>query len=235
MREVNINNFKFIEFNYENINIVFSTAEGGLDFNKNSSEGLRNIENLKKWFNLDDVGYLNQIHSDKIINYTGNIEEGDGLITNKTNIGIGVFTADCVPILFLDKNKEVLGAVHSGWRGTLKNISKKTVENMVKNYNCNPKDIMVYIGPHNRSCCFELGEEVIEQFKDTEEFSHDMLCGRNLNLEKYIVACLKSINILDKNIITLNYCTYCDERIKLHSYRKQNKGYGRLFSFIYKK
>ncbi|WP_243129243.1 peptidoglycan editing factor PgeF [Hathewaya massiliensis] len=226
--------FKFIKFNYENINIIFSTAEGGLDFNKNSNEGLRNIQKLKEWFHVRNVGYLSQIHSDKVLNYTGEIEEGDALITDKSNVAIGVFTADCVPILFLDKSKKVLAAVHSGWRSTLKNIARKTLENMIEKYSCNPEDILVYIGPHNRNCCFEIGEEVIEQFKHTKEFSEEMLCGRNLNLEKYIITCLKEANILRENIITVDYCTYCDERVKLHSYRKQNKSYGRMFSFIYK-
>lgn len=234
MEELNIDKFKFIKFNYENINIIFSTAEGGLDFNKNSIEGLGNIEKLKEWFNLSDVGYLSQIHSDKVFNYQGEMKEGDALITDRSNVAIGVFTADCVPILFLDKNKKVLAAVHSGWRGTLKNIAKETINNMVKEYDCNPKDILVYIGPHNRGCCFEIGEEVIEQFKEHKEFSEDMLCGRNFNLEEYIVACLIEINIPRDNITTMDYCTYCDERVKLHSYRKQNKSYGRMFSFIYK-
>ncbi|MFX0549152.1 peptidoglycan editing factor PgeF [Hathewaya histolytica] len=235
MKEIQIKQYKFIGTNYDNVNIIFSTAECGLDFNKNSDVGRKNLENLKEWFELSDVGYLNQVHGDRVIKYKGITEDGDAIITGESGVAIGVFTADCVPILLLDKKNKVLAAIHSGWRGTLKNISSKTIDRMVSEYSANPEDILAYIGPHNGACCFEVGEEVIEQFKSTKEFKESMIEGRNLNLAEYIENALVTSGLKKDNINLIPICTYCSKDVKLHSYRKGKDGYGRMFSFIYKK
>ena len=83
--------------------------------------------------------YIRQIHSDKVFVYKGNDEEfieneGDGIITNEKSVIVGAFTADCVPVLLVDEVKCVVGAVHSGWKGTFNDISNNAVEKMIKEY-----------------------------------------------------------------------------------------------------
>ncbi|MCY6484025.1 peptidoglycan editing factor PgeF [Clostridium aestuarii] len=226
--------YEFLKFKEDNAEIYFSTARGDLDFNKNTQLGLKNINKLKNWFNLERVGYLNQIHGDKVYKYDGMIYDGDAIITDKKRIAIGVFTADCVPIIVYDKNKKVIAAVHSGWKGTIKNISIRAIEKMIEDYNSEVKDLKIYIGPHNMGCCYEVSEELILQFKSLELYKDiDISIDRKLNLQKCILKQLWSIGIENNQINTLNICTFCSKKYKLHSYRKNKEESGRMFSFVF--
>jgi polyphenol oxidase len=87
----------------------------------------------------------------------------DALITNVPEICLFVMAADCVPLLFFDPTKLVVGAAHAGWRGTVKKIAVATILKMQKIYNCQPSDIQVAIGPSIGPCCYNVGGEVIEK------------------------------------------------------------------------
>ena len=158
MNYLNVNDFKvfkdFWVLEGEKINLVFSNAEMNRSFNRHTEEGINNLLSLKEDFNVNEVQYIRQIHSDKVFVYKGNDEEfieneGDGIITNEKSVIVGAFTADCVPVLLVDEVKCVVGAVHSGWKGTFNDISKKAVEKMIKEYGSNVEDIRAYIGPQN--------------------------------------------------------------------------------------
>lgn len=228
-----IEDYKFIKFNYDNVYMFFSTAEGDLDFNKSFPKGIENLNNLKRWFNVDYVSYLNQTHSNKVLIADENVYDGDALITNESNRIIGVFTADCVPILLVDKQNKAIAAVHSGWKGTVQDIVLNTIEELKNKYNSKEENINVYIGPHNKKCCYEVGEDVIALFRKKKCFNENMYVNRKINLEAYIVETLINKGIKRENIYTENLCTYCDKEVKLHSYRKAKNGYGRMFSFIF--
>ena len=170
MEIVLIDGYEFIKIDLEGANAVFSTAKNGLDFNKNTDEGRKNIENIKKWFDVSEVGFLDQTHSDNVYIYNGKVEEGDALITNKESTAVGVFTADCVPILLYDKANKVVAAIHSGWRGTFSCIVSKTIDEMKKKYGTKSQDLVAYIGPHMHQCCYEVSEELIDKFKNSEVY-----------------------------------------------------------------
>ncbi len=74
-------------------------------------------------------------------------DDVDGLVTNVQGICLSTFYADCVPLFFVDPVKKAIGLSHSGWRGTVGKIGKKTVEKMQEEYGSNPKDILAAIGP----------------------------------------------------------------------------------------
>ncbi|GAA0124190.1 MULTISPECIES: peptidoglycan editing factor PgeF [Clostridium] len=235
----NINGYEFLTFQNDCAEIVFSTSKQGLNLNKNLNIGLENLDKVKGFFKLDNIEYLNQIHSDIIYSYNEkSIKEldGDSIITNKRNIGIGIFTADCVPVIIVDNKEKVIAAIHSGWKGTYEKIVLKTINKMVKDYNINPKDLSIYIGPHNRSCCYEVSQELIEKFKNLDIYKNiNINQGRYLDLEKCIFAQLALIGVEKENINTIKLCTYCCENYKLYSYRKIDEREGRLFSFVYMK
>lgn len=231
--ETIIDKYKFITFNEKGAEFVFSTAEGSLDFNIEQSQGIYDLEKLKEWFKVDSVGYLKQIHSDKIYKYDGKTHIGDALMTNNKNEAIGVFTADCVPVLLYDTENHAIAAVHSGWKGTFSVIVSKTIEAMKGEYNTSAENIIAYIGPHNRVCCYEVGDELISDFKKNELYSDiEISQGKNLDLEACIKVQLQSKGVKKNNIHALNICTYCNKDFKLHSYRKDTKESGRMFSFI---
>ncbi len=226
-------NYNFISFKDENIEINFSTANNDMNFNCNVVEGRTNINKIKNWFGIDEIAYLNQTHSDIICEYDKSIHEGDAIYTNEKNIAVGVFTADCVPILIYDKRKEVVAAVHSGWKGTLKKITYKTISKIVNEYGSDPKDIKIYIGPHNRGCCYEFGREALEDFNNDELYKDLNIYSKGkLDLSKCIVEQILLAKVPKENIIDLQICTFCSKEYKMFSFRK-DKGSSRLFSFIY--
>lgn len=234
MEIVLIEGYEFIKLDLGGANAVFSTGKNGLDFNKNADEGRKNIENIKKWFGVNEVGFLNQTHSDNVYIYNGKVEDGDALITNKESAAVGVFTADCVPILLYDKASKVVAAIHSGWRGTFSCIVSKTIEEMKKKYGTRSENLVVCIGPHIHQCCYEVSEELIEKFKNSEVYKEvDIAKGRMLSMVECITHQLDTKGVRKENINHINLCTLCSNEIELHSYRKNTNAYKRLFSFIF--
>lgn len=88
----------------------------------------------------------------------------DALITDRPGICIGITTADCVPVLLYDCRKNVIAAVHAGWRGTVNRIVSHCVQTMCKKYSCLPENILAGIGPSISLNRFEVGQEVPEAF-----------------------------------------------------------------------
>ena len=138
-----------------------------------------------------------------------------------------VFTADCVPIAIIDTKNKAIGAVHAGWRGTYEKIAQKTIEEMSKNYNTNPDDIVCVIGPSIGPCCYEVSKELVEKFNtnltnceekfyiiDEERYYLDLW-----KINQYI---LQASGVNKYNIINLNLCTSCNAD-KFHSYRKHQQ------------
>lgn len=229
----------FVIIDEEKFKVVFTNAEKERSFNRSTENGVKELDSLKKEFNAKEIVYLKQIHSDKVLKYTGsdkniNEEEGDAIITNVKDVIIGVFTADCVPIILVDKENEAIAAIHSGWKGTFDSITFKTIQRMKREFNSKESDIKAYIGPHIMKCCYEVSEDLKMQFIDKKKTlnEEDLFDGRNLNLEACILDDLRKSGVKDENISSLNLCTYCTEEIKLHSYRKTQGAYGRMFSFI---
>lgn len=246
MKIIDINNLKkykdVLVLEGDKINIGFTTAESDRSFNRHTDEGRGNLHSLIKDFQSDRLVYLNQIHSDITYIYNNenviefNENEGDAVITDNDGTMIGVFTADCVPVIIYDEEKGVIAAIHSGWKGTFNSICSKVVEKFVTEFQSQLENIKVVIGPHIRKCCYEVSIELKEKFiKQTRIDEEKLFDGRKLSMEVCIENDLLKCGIIEDNIVSLNLCTYCEEKIKLFSYRKSEGTYGRLFSFIYKK
>lgn len=114
--------------------------------------------------------FPSQVHKTKIVTVTANLSrdellETDALITNKAGVCIAVMSADCVPIILYDKANNAVGAVHSGWRGTVAKILEKTLREMEKVFGTRGEDIYAGIGPSVSQECYEVGEEVIHEVK----------------------------------------------------------------------
>ena len=238
MKSSNIENYEFLTYDLGDITIGFSTAKYDLNFNKALDEGKSNLNNLKKWFGVNDVVYLNQVHGTKVYSYDENVSivnyNGDGIVTKEKNVAVGVFTADCVPIVLVDTKNKVIESLHSGWKGTLNNIVSQGVKVMKENYGCDESYIKAFIGPHNKSCCYEVSQELIDTFKDCDLFRNKQInYGRNLDLQKCVEIQLINEGIKKSNIVCLNLCTYCSRDKKLYSYRKREESHGRLFSFAF--
>jgi polyphenol oxidase len=100
---------------------------------------------------------------------------GDGLITNAPGLLIGVKVADCLPVIAVDPVHRAIGVFHAGWRGTVQRIVEKGIGEMRRNFASNPKDILVVIGPGIGACCYQVGDEVIEQFRSQFAYADDLI------------------------------------------------------------
>ena len=183
----------------------------------------KEINDLIKELKLDNYYEVKQTHSDIVHiiddNYINN-SVGDALITNQKNTPIIIKIADCIPILIYDKENKVISLVHSGWKGTLKNITIKTIEIMISKYNSKKEIIYVYIYPSIRQCHFEIQEDVYSLFKDTinniDKYTNKLENKYYIDMQSIIKDKLIEIGIT--NIIDTNICTYCNHDI-YHSYR----------------
>ncbi len=191
-----------------------------------------------------------QTHTDVIKNiedgdegiYLKEFYDVDGLITNKENKALVLAFADCTPLLFFDPIKKVIANVHSGWKGTVQMIGKKTVEKMIRDYNCNPQDIICAIGPTIRKCHFEVDEDVKDIFYQTLKNEIDInkyITDKNREYKtKYYIdtveinkQMLMKVGLKEENIIDSKICTVCNKD-KIHSYRAHGKDAGRNISIM---
>ncbi|MEG0156818.1 MAG: polyphenol oxidase family protein, partial [Anaerovoracaceae bacterium] len=148
------------------------------------------------------------------------------------------FYADCVPLYFVDPVKKVIGLSHSGWRGTVGKIGRKTVETMEHEYGCDPKDIRGAIGPSICQDCYEVSEDVISEFQkgfsqgDWEELFFQKENGKyQLNLWKANELVMKEAGILKEHIAVTNLCTCCNRQL-LFSHRGSNGKRGNMGAFL---
>ena len=209
------------------------------------------IEDYKKICNCIESNYIhivktNQEHTDniKIVKEKVNKEEPDinllkysntdGLLTNRKELLLSTTNADCILLLLFDPVKKVIGNVHSGWKGTVKRIATKAVQKMIKEFECNPKDIICCICPSIRKCHFEVEKDVKDifenEFKDIEDMNQiieEKVCNKKWNIDtiKINKKLLEKQGLLKQNIIDSGICSVCNSNI-IHSYRVEKQGYG---------
>ena len=197
---------KYITYNIDNNIECYYTYKG------------YTLENLIKDLNIDNYYILKQIHSNKvfdIINIPKNYE-GDGLITNKSNIALVTKSKDCNSIFIIDTKNKIIGNIHSGWKGTLKSIITIAINQMKEKYNSVSKDIKIVFNPSIRECCFEVDNDVYDLFiKKYKDKSYYQKVGNkyHINLVKIIKDEVKKIGIKEENIIDNNICTLCNRKL----------------------
>ena len=191
-----------------------------------------NLENmvLAKQTHTDNIRMVTREDAGKGITKISDIEDTDGLLTNEKGIALVVFAADCVPILLYDSKRGVAGAIHAGWRGTVKGIAGKAVEMMKTEYGSNPEDIVVSVGPSIGPCCFEFGMDA-EDYFPTEYIKVVSDEKRLVDIWSMNKEQLLSRGIREENIDLLGVCTVCNSD-KFYSYRTHRENTGRQTAII---
>ncbi len=177
------------------------------------------------------VVYQKQIHSDivKVVDDPGTAGECDAMITDKKNLFLAATSADCPTIYMYDRSKNIIAAVHSGWRGTAKKITGKTVEQLKIEFKSDPVDLFVYMAPAICQSNYEVGEEVINQF--------DSRYVKKVNDKLYLDLISANYDMLsehgvpEENIEVSQMCSF-QETDLLHSYRREGEKSGRAFGII---
>lgn len=169
----------------------------------------------------------------------------DGLITNEPRVVLSTFYADCVPLYFIDPVHRAIGLSHSGWRGTVARMGKKTLLKMEEEFGTQAKDVIAAVGPSICWDCYEISgdvaKEFIKEFKGHEEeilkpFSRETDIADTdkfrLNLWKCNEIVLTEAGILPEHLAVTNICTCCNSRL-LFSHRASRGKRGNLGAFLY--
>ena len=164
-------------------------------------------------------------------------EPVDGLVTDIPGTALCTTEADCVPVYLLDVKRKVVGMVHSGWRGTAAGIAPKAVALMKERYSSDPNDIIVYYGPCICRECYEVGEELISEFKPFYGASRaeKYFCPKErgkylLDMKAAITDSLTATGVPGENITDPGYCTFEDKRF--YSYRRDGSKIDRMATVI---
>lgn len=159
----------------------------------------------------------------------------DAAYTDQSDLVLAVGHADCIPILFTCPTRHLIGALHTGWQGTVKQITDKFIKHWIDAEHCNPADIYVYIGPSIRKHNFIVKQDVIDQtrqmtidpnpFLNVIDSEHTQMDLVGMNIEMML-----RLGIPPENITDTKLCTY-DHPDDFFSYRR-SKVTGRQLSFI---
>ena len=167
----------------------------------------------------------------------------DGLVTDVPGLILSTLYADCVPLLFVDPVKRVIGCSHSGWRGTAAQMGRVTVEKMRDVYGCDPSDILAAVGPSICGDCYEVGKEVADAFAALfsrppysgvrlEELLREERGGKfRLDLWRANAEILLAAGIRREHLAVTDLCTCCNPEY-LFSHRASRGRRGNFGAFI---
>ncbi|MFC1566223.1 polyphenol oxidase family protein [bacterium] len=210
---------------------LITTKKSGNMLDANKRKELFQKLTKEKYFNINwndfPFAQCRQVHSSNIsevknIQKDSIVSNCDGLFSFQKNIIQGIFTADCLPVFVVNKNREFIALLHVGWKGTQQEILHKFLDSI--DSKVNKADIVFVFGPHIKSCCYKVGKEFRKYFEVQERQDKYFL-----DLESENVNQLINFGISKKNIHASQICTKCDDRF--FSYRSGDKN-NRIGSFI---
>ena len=222
------------------MNIYFENAESAI-----TPDTLCSVLDLRKReLALKAFVVLKQIHGnnglligsqEQAMQVVPRTYEGDYLITSIKNVGLGVLTADCLPIIIYDKKTESIGIAHAGWRGSVQRIGITMLEHMMQAFGTEKESVQIFLGPSAGACCYEVQESF---FHNLEVFSYGLQAIVNNNNAFYFdLALFNQLQFIDFGIkqeqidSSCNKCTI--ENKSFCSYRRDAGSPLRQLSFVF--
>ena len=262
------------EYGGQQLNLSFTPEDAPENVERNRQRLLRKLKAQDAAANPWPLLLLNQIHSAIIHRvYPASAAgaasvaayppapalAGDGLITNTPRVLLGVKVADCFPVIVADRKRKAVGIFHAGWRGTAQRIVEKGIGEMRRQLGCDPQNLVAVIGPGIGPCCFEIGEEVENEFDSQFAYSKELFedvfdswslktkypmlflnqrapghgepaMSRHLDLVKANWCQLLDAGLPSENIQSMNQCTACHTDL-FFSYRKEHVT-GRMLAVV---
>jgi len=237
---------------------AFCTRQGGVSegsfasLNVSSREGdspdqvRRNFERIAMAFGISPSQFrlVQQVHRDGvwIIDKKASLTdhdsppEYDALLTDQPGLALCIKTADCVPVFLADPVRQIIGAVHAGWKGTALQITEKAVREMVRQFGTRASDLFAFIGPAIGPCCYEV-DTVVHQAMGCQPahgafFQAGLQTGTwMLNLPLANRYQLLRAGLLPEHIRTADLCTACHPEL-FFSHRALGGDTGRQLNFI---
>ncbi len=223
---------------------IYKSLNCGLGSNDNKGKVKKNLKIVKNKVSKKskDIFLMHQTHSNKVV-YIGknfNFNKGkikaDAVITEEKKVPIGVLTADCVPILLFDKRRNMIAAVHAGWKGAYKGIINKVVK-LMTNMGCEKKNIIAAIGPSIQKESYNVGEDFRKKFIKKDKRNNRFFTNKKnmifFNLPNFVKSQLKSNRIV--KIDTIKIDTFIEKNNFFSARRSlisKHDDYGRNISII---
>ena len=208
---------------------AYTLKSEGIDFAFDQDKNKYSYDKLCEALKIDSNSVVQpvQTHTDVVkcidrVMKPEELENVDGLITNKSGIAITTKNADCILFLFYDPVKKVIANVHSGWRGTFQKIAEKAAQKMINYYGSKPEDILCFISPSIRKDHFEVEEDVknlcesifmftgrVEEFIELGEITDGV---QKYNIDTVLInkILLEGMGLQKKNIIDCDICSVCN-------------------------
>ena len=225
-------------------NGIYKSLNCGIGSKDRKENVIKNLQFVSKKIGCKEkfLITLTQTHSNKVIllensSSIRNKMKGDAIITTIKNIGIGVLTADCVPILLYEPKKKIIGCIHSGWKGAFNGIIKNTIKK-IKKINQNTNSLIAVVGPCIGKKSYNVKIDFYNKFikknsKNKKFFTKIRKNNYKFDLRSYVNYQITSLGI--KNIENIKMDTFSEKK-NFYSYRRscQNseKDYGRCSSVI---
>ena len=187
-------------------------------------------------YGLEDIITVNQVHGSTVFFADNAAEkksaEADSIVTRQKGTGIGVITADCVPVLVCFPDSGCVFAVHAGWRGTSLRVVRESIGAVCEEYSLKPRDAVAAIGPAIRRCCYEVRDDVASRFVGRFSGETNWLLEKGDGKFLLDLVEINRIELFDagvQQVEVMDLCTYCQG---LPSYRRDGSGTEKMISFV---
>ncbi|HVZ80479.1 MAG TPA: peptidoglycan editing factor PgeF [bacterium] len=200
---------------YRGLNLSFKVGDEKVRVEEN-----RSLLGRTLGMDLAHAAWVEQVHGDEVAVLTaanipvrgGSLGKADALITQQKGIPILIQVADCLPVLFYDPVHQAIGLAHAGWRGTVSHIAVKALLAMGEHFGTKPEDVRAVLGPCIGACCYEVGEDVRQEFIrvfpwGAEVFSPYQKGQWKLDLAQANGRQLVEMGMKQENLIASGLCT----------------------------
>jgi YfiH family protein len=205
---------------------------------------LEPFSKLKAKMGLKDLIFLHQTHSERGSIVTPDFlaknrpfkTEGDYLVTGIMQVGIGVMTADCLPIVFFDTIHHAIAVIHAGWRGSVLGVAIKALETMQEAYGTKPEDVAVFFGPSALGCCYEVSADFGNHLEGLSQPDKAQVLVERDSKFFFDNSLFNQLQLqaagIRKEAINAEYnlCTMCDSAF--YSHRRDREAAGRQMTVI---
>ena len=246
--------FQFSEFDTNQVKHGIFTRRGGVSpqpwksLNLGGTVGddqARVMENKKRVLEAlncesDSLFEVQQVHKARVLiaeepQYRpGELPKADAVITNNPKVTLLMRFADCVPLLFFDPGREVVGLAHAGWKGTLQKIALKTIQSMKEVYGTKPEEVIAGIGPSIGPDHYQVRGDVIKKVKANFPNAYPQLLREGAGTVKFNLweanrQALSETGV--QRIEVAEICTACHVQ-DWFSHRAENGNTGRFGALI---
>lgn len=229
------NSIRFLDWESYGVEVVYTQKSYGNVMEKSREE-------LKKDFGFEEKTMIagKQTHSSHVVCVDSSeklyFEDTDGFFTQQKDFVLFTKYADCMPVFFLDPVQEVIGVVHSGWKGSFQEIAAEAIELACQHYGSKKTDIRAMFGVGISKNNYEVGKEFRDQF--STKFSLERVSkvfeekdGKLFfDNQEFIRQTLLEKGLLPEHIVGNALCSF---QGNFHSYRRDKENSGRNGAFIY--